>query len=839
MPLPKTRDRALWVLGASFLAMSCAAAQKPDAQSDVQDSGGDAASDAASDSAPPPDGGTSGGGDPSFVGEPPGDVFQPGAEEKGPWPRVVALGVVSPSVVRLVVRTGRIVPAKQTPYVAEGSDVVRTEGRNTMLYRGSALVGYLVGLDKKTLFMPSTVEQVPITVSAFQKTTAFALSSADDANFATPVAPTAVHLKSRPHVTQTGPWAFNAAHDHVFYLVLPKPLSAGKSYSVALNGVSLAAPVPALAYAPERAPSDAVHVSQLGFHPDDPVKNAFLATWMGTGAGLAYSPGLELTVRNVDTNEVAFRSAFELAMPATQKEDAYRNHNGTDVLRASFAGLKTPGVYRACAQGIGCSLPFQINEGLWQRAFRVSAKGFYHHRRSVPLGPPHSTFVRPTNLDPRAGKPIYQTTATLMDTGNGLNGAAGMFEPLVAGKTDTVCNECWGGLMDAGDWDSRIQHLIVTLRMLELAELAPTYFKGLDLNIPESTNALPDIVDEALFNLDHYRRMQMSDGGVRGGVESAEHPNFGEASWQESQMTFVYAPDIWSTYHYAATAARAAEYLSTLDAEASKTYRASAESAMAWAEARLPATPRFEVRDARNLAAIALYRLTNDAKYHQVFLATTVFKSVSAEMWIWEKQDQREACWLYLDTSRSVDAATKTSARAALLREADLLVKRSGETAYGWARNEWAPVGWGALGTPNAASLIRAHRLTGDAKYLETTLRTTEYGAGANPQNLVFTTGLGLHRVRLPLHCDALSTGAESPSGITIFGPLDLEKFPTDPFLGPLKPFVTPALESWPTTEALFDMSMFATTMEYVVNGPMIESAYAWGYLAALRAGLR
>ena len=125
----------------------------------------------------------------------------------------------------------------------------------------------------------------------------------------------------------------------------------------------------------------------------------------------------------------------------------------------------------------------------------------------------------------------------------------------MAGKTDELVTGAWGGYMDAGDWDRRIQHLISSLYLLDLAEQFPSYFRKLSLNIPESGTDVADIVDEAMFNLDCYRRMQTADGGIRGGIESAEHPNMGEASWQESLTIMAYEPGSWSSYYYAGVAA--------------------------------------------------------------------------------------------------------------------------------------------------------------------------------------------------------------------------------------------------------------------------------------------
>src|SRR6185503_9409025 len=99
------------------------------------------------------------------------------------------------------------------------------------------------------------------------------------------------------------------------------------------------------------------------------------------------------------------------------------------------------------------------------------------------------------------------------------------FGNLVKGGTDQVLETVWGGYHDAGDWDRRIQHLDVTRSLFELQEISPAWSSKFSLGIPESSNTLPDIVDEALFGLDFYRRLQDKDGGVRGGIESSEHPN--------------------------------------------------------------------------------------------------------------------------------------------------------------------------------------------------------------------------------------------------------------------------------------------------------------------------
>ena len=358
-----------------------------------------------------------------------------------------------------------------------------------------------------------------------------------------------------------------------------------ETYELSFPGSRLAAET--FTVDPTRLRSEAIHVSQIGFRPDDPAKIAFLSCWMGNGGGVKYEAGLPFSVIEEATGTALFRGRTVLSKPASEKnEDAYgKNYNGTDVHAMEFSALTKPGRYRICVETIGCSYPFEIGEEVWRKAFTVSARGFYHQRSGIALGEPFSSFKRPRPFHPDDGIIVHASKTPLIDTGNGLNEKDTNFGNLVKGKTDEIVPQAWGGYMDAGDWDRRIQHLKSSRLLLELAELFPDYFAGLSLNIPESGNGLPDIVNEALFNLDFYRRLQTPGGGVRGGIESSEHPRRGEASFQESLAVMAYAPDAFSSYVYAGVAARAAGWLASRDARRAEVYRETALRAMNWAEA--------------------------------------------------------------------------------------------------------------------------------------------------------------------------------------------------------------------------------------------------------------
>src|SRR5205814_153778 len=59
--------------------------------------------------------------------------------------------------------------------------------------------------------------------------------------------------------------------------------------------------------------------------------------------------------------------------------------------------------------------------------------------------------------------------------------------------------ESAGWYQDAGDWDSYYSHLRVAQELLLVYQMAPRNFVDGDLNIPESGNGVPDILDEAAW----------------------------------------------------------------------------------------------------------------------------------------------------------------------------------------------------------------------------------------------------------------------------------------------------------------------------------------------------
>lgn len=752
-------------------------------------------------------------------------------------PQVAHLGAVAPDVLEVVIPSGQGRPGVQQPYVAQPGDEVRKAGHGRVLYRGGKAVGNIVG-PKADIFTPYDAVAGSGRNTPIDRLADYRLQSADDPAYAAATAPVKLSRKSKPtDLCRTGGWAFDCPLEHHVFLHLPAPLQVGKSYTVSLGAIG---PAPqTFRFDPLSLRSEAVHVSFIGFAPSDPYKVAFLSCWLGDGGGLKYPDDLMFRIVDAKRDATVAAGPVKLAKAAdVADEDAYkRNHNGTDVWRMDFPQLTAPGVYKVVVDGVGCSFPFRIDDGVYRDAFKLAARGFYHQRSGIALGPPYTDFVRPRSFHPDDGVKVYASTTGLIDTGNGLAGGGGNFAALVAGKTDQLVENAWGGYMDAGDWDRRIQHLIVTRYLLELIELRPKLFESLNLNLPESDNALPDVIDEALYNLDGYRRMQTPEGGIRGGIESEEHPNQGEASWQETLTIMAYAPDPWSSYVYAGCAALAAKVLHERDPKLAETYLESALRAMRWAEQALPARAGKQdhhlLGDSRNLAAIELYRVTGDPRWHELFKQTSVFVDPKAETESWGKHDQRDAAWSYLRCDRpEVDPVLQTNARNAFIREADFWLMWGEKPAFGITKNPWAPMAWGG-GCRQPWNIARAWLLTGDRKYQVGLLRAAQMQFGANPLNMSYTTGLGPRSPRHPLHLDSRHTGQAPPPGLTVFGPQYMPDAKNDFAFKLAAPHTYPALETWPAMEAYFDLFWWPSMNEFTVQSPMAEVAYGLGVLAA------
>ena len=795
-------------------------------------------------------------------------LLRDGADHPADGPRVAAVSAVGPSMLAVRLVEGEYVPGGQRPYEPRKGDKVMPDGgpvlawqdgrpaivpkgRKVMRERegggGREQIGTLLA-DGETLQFDRSSTGTAITADTLDAPAAYVLRSQDDPAYSGGVEPVEAFRKSKPIARQA------AVVEHWVYLKLPSPLTPGGRYTLEFRGVNTAEPSTEFVYDSTQTWSPAVQATHVGHRPGDPFKRAFLSEWLGTGG--AYTFDVDHFELLDESGEVAFTGDVKRVLAADESENltGEGNRTGTNVYALDYADFTTPGTYRVHVPGVGVSRPFPIADGVWESAFEIVMKGLLVHRSGIALPAELVGDERPTPMRPGVnGFRVLQTDVTIWD---GESKAIDESLRRLLGESMDASGleelpQAWGGYMDAGDWDRRSIHLTVADELMELYGLFPDYFADLKLALPddEAANDVPDLLDEARWAVDFYQRIQRDDGGVRGGVESTQHPRAGEASWQESLLVGAFLPDPESSYRFAGSAARLARLIEPFDADAAEQYLADAERAWDWAEAN--AESAIEAAKARGvdgkglagkafgpkpLAAVELYHATGDAKYHDAFKAVSVLAKDTPG------DGQLDAGFAYaLLPDDLADAALKRKAIAQAVTAADAALAFGEGNAYGISHRvaNLPMMGWVAYySVPEAAvgpALPRAHSLTGDDKYLAAALRATNYAVGANPSNMTMTTGLGHDYPRFPLHVDSGNANVSVPVGIPVYGPHDPTRAPGYVKQFTLEGNLVPDVADWPPAESYVDVGNWVEMNEYTVHQTVGPTVYYWGYLAACR----
>jgi endoglucanase len=686
--------------------------------------------------------------------------------------------------------------------------------------------------DAASILAPDRLLGTPLDAHAADAPASYAITSSDDQAYAQPRMPTAVFRKSKP---TDSPAEGHQPLDHHLYLQLPSPLVEGRTYALTL--AALGADVPSVTYRHDtsRTRSEAVHAIHTGYRPDDPVKSATVSIWLGTGGG--HQPeGIDAFDVLDESGAVAFAGHATLAKAkgAPERLIASKDYARTAVWRLDFSPLSKPGTYRVHVPGVGCSDTFAISDDVWRRAYITAMRGFVNQRSGMALASPWADIVRRRTFHPDDGVRFFQLDIPVSKGQEGPRGDD-LLALQTAGKLVEV-HGVWGGYMDAGDWDSLASHLTATELLLELAEMFPGFATDTHLSLPptEANNRIPDLLDEALWNLMLFRRLQLPDGGVRGG--------FGEGWGGRAAMTSdmakavgVYAPDAETSLLYAGCAAKIARLLLVLDQEKSKDFSDSAAKAWAWSRQH-----GADVAPARwqAFAAVELFALTGDAAYRDAFMAITELKNPGPYV------EQPEASFTYarLPDARC-DRILRAKAVALFAAAAERALTFADGNAFGVItdRTDLPMISWvGYFSTPGMASqnLPRAHFLTKDPRHLGAVIRSCAYMLGANPENRTYTVGVGHDWPRHPLHLDARRTGHE-PVGITIYGCAEeageMSRASNEWVHKWFTWGMTPDWYEWPAQESDLDIFAAPSLDEFTVSQQLGPVSFSWGYLAARR----
>lgn len=353
-----------------------------------------------------------------------------------------------------------------------------------------------------------------------------------------------------------------------------------------------------------------IKVDQFGYLPSSQ-KIAIISNPInGYNNSTHYTATSTVVVKNSKTHQVVYSGSS-----SAWNGGATHDQSGDKVWWFDFSSLTAPGTYHIAGSPDGGirSEDFVISNTIYEDVVKSAFKTYYYQR----CGTAKSTPYADTGYTDNTCHTKDLNCKFINDPSN-----ASLYKNMS------------GGWHDAGDYNKYVNFAYKpVLDLLWSYEINPEAWQSDNLNIPESGNGIPDLLDEIKVELDWLLKMQANDGGIHCvvGVQ-----NYASASPPSADnATRYYAPKTTSaSLSTAAMFAFAAKQYSKIDnataQSLSATLQTKAIDAWNWAEANPNATyynaannlaaGEQEIdsynRDMRHLtAAVYLYDITGDNKY--------------------------------------------------------------------------------------------------------------------------------------------------------------------------------------------------------------------------------
>ncbi len=345
-----------------------------------------------------------------------------------------------------------------------------------------------------------------------------------------------------------------------------------------------------------------------------------------------------------------------------------------------------------------------------------------------------------------------------------------------------------GGWHDAGDYGRYVVPGAKTVQDLFLA-YEDYHEERDDLGIPESGNGIPDVLDEARWELDWMLKMQDASGGVYHKVTCANFPET-VGPVDETDELIVCPISTTATGDFAAVMAKAAVLYNEMDPDFAATARAAAKKAYDYCK-DLDDNDGF-----KNPEDIATGEYQDWQTNDEVFFAATelllagetdesIVSKVEAGLglangtavadakpkYACEFGWQAMAGYAYYDLAKYdglIEGADKFAdyqevAKAKILSAADKVVNKAASSGYHMTFED--SYYWGSnMGiADNGMKLLMANTLSADDKYTKLAGQQLNYLLGANPLGYCFVTGYGTVSPENPHHRPSQVLGKAMP----------------------------------------------------------------------------
>lgn len=447
-----------------------------------------------------------------------------------------------------------------------------------------------------------------------------------------------------------------------------------------------------------------VKVNQIGYAPDD-VKTVVTTS----------KEDEKFKVVNAETDETVYVGKYN-------DELIYDPSVVSVVKQGDFSELKTPGRYKVLSSPSGYSYEFSIGDNLYDDIYKDVVLMLYSQRCGC---------VVDKNIAGDFGHEACHTG-----------------EAVVYGETASY--DVSGGWHDAGDYGRYVVPGAKTVQDLLLAYEDFDYAAD-DIGIPESGNGVPDLLDEARYELDWMLKMQdAATGGVYHKVTALVFPETVLAVDETDQL--VLAPISYTaTGDFAAVMAKASVLYRDFDNDFADKCLEAAKSAYAFLEANEGMESYFNpeeivtgeypdsfLSDEKLWAAAELYIATGDDTYKNGVNSVLADKYKDGLGWA------SIGSYAVYDLAKAdgIDEAVKNKAKEDFLASADKIVDSCKESSLFISLTSF-PWGSNMNVADDGSLLLMASNLTGDSKYLEYAQKQRDYLFGVNGPAYCFVTGYG------------------------------------------------------------------------------------------------
>ena len=592
------------------------------------------------------------------------------------------------------------------------------------------------------------------------------ITSTNDANYGTSGRnPTNCYRKSKLNGASEGNWGsydwiYTYTMEHTIYLKLPYSLAQGSNYTITINSNTNSDTLSqTITFDIFNSPSEAVHVNLVGYLADTSVKAVDLYMWLGRSGNA--NPGDANVARDYSTfvgNKVYIYDVCNLTSQQVGTVVFWKN-SGSDVggynltmsnvWKADFTGFNTPGTYRIAIEGVGCSENFEIKKYAYFEPFRVSTIGYFYMRigedsnyTGMPV-PRRPLFI--PGVSPSSTK-VYITTMQPWASGWSSIPNDKWDNPLSWDpyKTGAQNNNATGGHSDATDWDRNQGHISNIYDMLLPYILTDGNLNDDNLQIAESGNGIPDILDEARNEVDFWLSLRDANGY-----------GYGVTNPTGSNILYQAGTTAISAWASAANASMLANCFMLAGINDLRDYYTNAavtayNYASGLSDQQLTITQGvgdYTVRgkDLKMMAAAHLYNLTGDANYENTLNSLCDITSTTSSVVVTgtSGRDQLYACAAYLKTKRTVHYPTLfNNMKASIINEAKNVesnntnnrpTRRSSDNSTGWFKT-----------TQNVMRCIVAHAVAtsqSDKDIFENAMvLEADWGLGRNSMNRIIMT---------------------------------------------------------------------------------------------------